>query len=143
MMGSLSHGDVDIIGLQNAAHVRVVGRAAFEALDGGLFVAKRTQEVVGECIAIKRFGGLFRDGGFDFYGVHWECGMASRTVLLRALRKIKYPLGSNVEAVFHPLKVTQDECQYYQLNPLSARVKVFADSLSKVHKPKAMRKNSY
>ena len=62
--------NVDVFGLQYAAAVGFVGVAAFQAFDGGSFVAEGFKKLVGEFGGGKGGGKKLGDGLFDFYGVH-------------------------------------------------------------------------
>ena len=73
--------DVDIFGLQYAATVGFIGFAAFEAFDGGGFVAEGFEKLVGKFGGCKRLCEKFGDGLFDFYGVHGGRGLCKKNGL--------------------------------------------------------------
>ena len=63
-------GDVDVVGLQDAAQVGLVGRAGAQPLDRGFLVAEGLQEGERELAAVERQLGKRRYGFLDLDGVH-------------------------------------------------------------------------
>ena len=69
-------GDVDVVAQQDTVgQIRGVVVAAAQALERNLLVAEGGQEGIGKLSRIKGLQGQFRDGLFDFYGVHADGGI--------------------------------------------------------------------
>ncbi len=66
----LGDDDVDVVALQDAVHVGLVGVAAAEAVEGRLLVAERLEELEREFLGIEEGFGECGDGLLDFDSVH-------------------------------------------------------------------------
>ena len=64
-------GDVDVVGLKNAAEVGLVRLALAEALEGRLLVAEGFEEREGELLRVERPLGQLRYRLFDLDSVHF------------------------------------------------------------------------
>ena len=62
-------GDVDVVGLKNAAKVGLVRRARAQPLDRRLLVAEGFKEGIREVLGVERLLRQLRNGFFDFNGV--------------------------------------------------------------------------
>ena len=65
-----SDGDMDVVGLKDAAQVGLVRLALAQALDRRFLVAEGLQEGERKLRGVKRLLGQGRDGLFDLNGVH-------------------------------------------------------------------------
>jgi hypothetical protein len=63
-------GNMDVVGLKDAAYVGLVRLALAQTLEGGLFVAEGLEEGEGELCRVERMFGESRDSFLDLNGVH-------------------------------------------------------------------------
>jgi hypothetical protein len=66
-LAGLACGNMDVVGLQDAAQIGLVGLALTQSLERGLLVSERLQERVRELFGLKRALRQRRDGFFDLY----------------------------------------------------------------------------
>ena len=57
---------MDVVGLADATDIRPVGHPGPQSLDGGVFVPKSGQKVVGEVFSVEGLFAQSGDGFFDF-----------------------------------------------------------------------------
>ena len=63
-------GDVDVVGLKDAAEIGLVRRAAAQALERGVLVPEGFEEANGKFLPVEGLLGQFGNGLFDLNGVH-------------------------------------------------------------------------
>jgi hypothetical protein len=90
-------GNVDVVGLKDAAQIGLVRHTGAQAFERGFLVPESLKELEGELLPLKGFFGQFGNGLFNFNGVHWSFqGLITRTPQPSKSLTLRVAMGASV-----------------------------------------------